>query len=416
VNEIDTGLTTLTVERVVAGGDGLARHDGLVVFVPRSLPGEQVAGRIYQRGKVSRLDVTQRLTESPDRVDPPCVHYSRDQCGGCQLQHASPAAQLSIKADLVVEAFARIGKRTIARPSVMAAPAPLRYRRKLSFAVRRRGTQWIGGMHRADAAGQVVPLDDCLLADPRVLDVWRMVLAAQAHFPEGHEGRASVRLFDDGAASFVFEGGDAWPLAKRFFDAVPALRSLWWHPTRGRRRLLHERAAAPTRDDASFVQVNEAVSSALRVHVLDLVRAATPQHVIDAYAGNGEGAAQLATFVPRVTAIELDADAAAVAASRLHDPSTVLVGRVEHRIADALPADLILVNPPRSGLDAAVPAAILAASVAPRRIIYVSCDPATLARDVARLPGWRVNSVVCFDMFPQTAHVETVCELVPDAS
>jgi 23S rRNA (uracil1939-C5)-methyltransferase len=414
VSELDTGLTTLTVERVVAGGDGLARHDGLVVFVPRTLPGEQVEGRIYQRGKVSRLDVTRRLSDSPDRVDAPCIHYTRDQCGGCQLQHASPAAQLGIKADLVVEAFARIGKRTIPRPSVMAAPAPLRYRRKLSFALRRRGTKWIGGMHRADAAGQVVPLDDCLLADTRVLDVWRMILAAQQHFPEGHEGRASIRLFDEGAASFVFEGGEAWPLAKRFFDAVPALRSLWWHPTRGRRRLLHERDAAPKRDDASFVQVNEAVSAALRAHVLDLVRQAAPHHVIDAYAGNGEGAAELATFVPQVTAIELDADAAAVAASRLSEPSTVLVGRVEHRIADALPADLVLVNPPRSGLDPAVPAAILAATPAPSRLIYVSCDPATLARDVARLPGWRVNSVVCFDMFPQTAHVETVCELVPE--
>jgi 23S rRNA (uracil1939-C5)-methyltransferase len=116
-----------------------------------------------------------------------------------------------------------------------------------------------------------------------------------------------------------------------------------------------------------------------------------------------------------VTAIELDATAASWTAEHLPEGSRSVRGRVEDVLTDVLPADVVLLNPPRAGLDARVTRTLMN-EPRPRALIYVSCDPATLARDVARLPAYAIRSVVAFDMFPQTAHVETVCELVPEAS
>jgi 23S rRNA (uracil1939-C5)-methyltransferase len=117
-----------------------------------------------------------------------------------------------------------------------------------------------------------------------------------------------------------------------------------------------------------------------------------------------------------VTAIAPDPEAADFAATRLAAPSRSVRGRVEEHLAAALPADVVVINPPRSGVDARVTDALQQADPAPRAVIYVSCDPATLARDLTRMPRYRVASAIAFDMFPQTAHVETVCELVPEAA
>jgi 23S rRNA (uracil1939-C5)-methyltransferase len=414
---------TLQIERLVAGGDGLARDDGMVVFVPQSIPGELITATPVKRGRVMRALPEQVVRAAASRVEPPCTHF-HDGCGGCQWQHMDGPAQREAKQALIVEAFARIAKRHIEPPAVMAAPSPWRYRRKLTFALRRRGTQWIAGLHRADAPGVIVPITDCLITDERVLAVWREVLAVQRWFPPTDTGRASVRVHEDGSASLVFEGGDHWPHARRLFEAVPTLRSLWWHPTQGRRRRLAQRDTAGG-DDASFVQVNADVTAALREHVTALVAGVlaepagavrAPAHVIDAYAGSGDGAVLLAGLGAQVTAIEADADAAAVAAARLAAPSCVITGTVEGRLADVLPADVLVVNPPRTGLHEAVPALLLAAGPSLRAVVYTSCDPATLARDVARLPGWQVRAVRAFDMFPQTAHVETVCLLMPEST
>ncbi|HEX5580774.1 MAG TPA: hypothetical protein VFX39_04300, partial [Gemmatimonadaceae bacterium] len=131
-------------------------------------------------------------------------------------------------------------------------------------------------------------------------------------------------------------------------------------------------------------------------------------------AGAGDTAAALAARGVRVTAVELDREAAAWAAARLPEGSRAVAARVEDALDDLLPADVVILNPPRGGVDERVTAALAARP--PRAIVYVSCNPATLARDLARLPGLRPAGVVAFDMFPQTAHVETVCELVPEGA
>ena len=138
--------------------------------------------------------------------------------------------------------------------------------------------------------------------------------------------------------------------------------------------------------------------------------------MVDAYAGAGATAIPLALDGAMVVAIEADREAVAYCAARLPEGSRAVAARVEDVLARALPADVVLINPPRVGVHEQVAATLQNLVDAPRAVIYVSCDPATLARDLARMPRYRIASLRAFDMFPQTAHVETVCELVPEAA
>jgi 23S rRNA (uracil1939-C5)-methyltransferase len=151
----------------------------------------------------------------------------------------------------------------------------------------------------------------------------------------------------------------------------------------------------------------------LQAYVLKLARTYKPQSVVDAYSGAGHTAIALAGAGIAVTAIELDPDASEWSASKLTTPSRAVRGRVEHELPSALPADLVILNPPRAGVDARVTQTLESEAARLRGVIYISCNPATLARDLSRLPSYRVESLHAFDMFPQTAHVETVCELRP---
>jgi 23S rRNA (uracil1939-C5)-methyltransferase len=171
-----------------------------------------------------------------------------------------------------------------------------------------------------------------------------------------------------------------------------------------------------SRAGASFSQVNAGVGAALHAYVLDRTRAHRPTTVIDAYAGAGSTAIPLANDGIRVTAIELDRDAVAACSAQLPPGSQAVAGRVEDLLPRALPSDVVILNPPRTGLNERVPSELQRVARSPRAIVYVSCDPATLARDLARMPRYRVSSVHAFDMFPQTAHVETVCELLPESA
>jgi 23S rRNA (uracil1939-C5)-methyltransferase len=406
---------SLDITSIAAGGDGVTRHDGMVVFVPRTAPGDRVRARVHAKGRFARgtlLDVEQA---GPGRVTPACAHYGRDRCGGCQLQHLTLDAQRHAKAHMVQDAFARIGKREVALPPVHAAGEPWRYRRKLTLALRRVADGWRAGLHRAGAPDEIFALDDCLITDARIVAGFREVLAEGAHLlPHVPSLRASLRCEGDDLL-LVVEGGEVWPEGKAFAATVRGVSATWWVNDAGRRRLLLDRRGASAAG-ASFVQVNAEVAARMGAHVEAAVQAHGPRTVIDAYAGTGDVAAALAARGVTVTAIELDADASAVCAARLAAPSRAVAARVEEALPDLLPADVVLLNPPRAGVDAAVTAALAACRPAPRAIVYVSCDPATLARDVARLPGWRVVSLDCFDMFPQTAHVETVCVLVPEAA
>lgn len=409
-------IATLSIDAIAAGGDGVARHDGLVVFVPRTAPGDVITAGLQPRGRYARALEIEVVNPSPDRVDPSCRHYTRDSCGGCQLQHISYPAQLAAKQRIVRDAVERIGRRETGLPFIRPSEHEWRYRSKLTLALRRRGARWIGGLHRFDAPGRIFPLADCPITRREIVRVWHDVLAASEYFPNERELRGSVRS-TAGGFTFTLQGGTRWSTHSEFFDAAASLTALWWKPQDEEPRLLHDRVPAHSSEaaatGAAFAQVNPAVAAELHRHVLERARAHSPAHVIDAYSGTGATALTLAEDGIRVTAIEVDRSATAVVARRLMPPSVAIGARVEDCIATALPADVVLLNPPRAGVAEPVAAALETVTTAPRAVIYVSCDPATLARDLTRLPRYRIESLVAFDMFPQTAHVETVCELVP---
>jgi 23S rRNA (uracil1939-C5)-methyltransferase len=406
-------MTRLRIDSIAAGGDGVGRTEGMVVFVPRSAPGDVLDARISGKKSFGRGRITRIEEPSAERIDPPCPHYTIDRCGGCQIQHLSYEAQLRAKSGIIRDGLTRIGKREAAAPAVAPSPAQWRYRAKLTLAIRRTPSGHRFGLHPFDDADAVFQLNDCPITDERVVAVWRSIFENAALLPEGAD-RGAVRILDTGFASVVIEGDTRWPKPAALLEAIPAIESVWWKPDNQSRRLVAE--TTRTRGSASFVQVNPAMAGVLREHVFDRVRAYSPRTVIDGYAGSGATAVPLAKQGIHVTAIELDADAAAACGALLPAESRSLSGRVEDLLPGALPADLVLLNPPRTGLADQVPMQLESAAQRPKAIIYVSCNPATLGRDLARMPGYRIASVRGFDMFPQTAHVETVCELVPEAA
>jgi 23S rRNA (uracil1939-C5)-methyltransferase len=403
---------SVQIDSIAAGGDGVGRTDGLVVFVPRTAPGDIVTANISGRGHFARGALRNVITASPVRIDPPCPHYTRDRCGGCQVQHMSYDAQLAAKQLIIRDSLQRIGKRSVEPPPIERSPEQWRYRTKLTLAMRRRGARWIAGLHPYDDPINVFALADCPITDRRVVATWREIMNADAYFPDGRELRGSVRITRDGP-TLVMSGGRSWAARDQFSAAVPSVSALWWEPDGDggtERRKLYDRRSDRS-PSASFVQVNAGVAASLRDYVVSLTVTNSPRNVVDGYAGAGHTAIALAKTGIAVTAIELDSEASSWSATQLEPPSRAVAARVEDALPAYLPADLVLLNPPRAGLDARVTEILEAAPSRAPRLIYISCNPATLARDLSRLPGYRIESLRAFDMFPQTAHVETVCEL-----
>ena len=405
-------VSTLEIASLAAGGDGVARHEGLVVFTPRTAPGDRVVADVSVQGRVGRGRLLRVERAGAMRIAPQCAHYeSPDRCGGCQWQHVDLAAQRDAKRAMLRDAFQRIAKREIPLPSIHAG-AEWRYRRSLTLAMRRRSDgSWYAGLRAFDDPEAVFDLDDCLITAEPVLAAWREVLAAAAHFPDERRLRGTVRVIGE-RPHFTLEGGTQWTALAEFLERVPGLAAVWWQAEGKRRRLVADRRPA-NEPGASFAQVNPEMAAPLHAAVVARVLAHRPARVVDAFSGAGDTAAAIAARGVQVVAIEADEDATAYAATRLPGGSRAIAARVEDVLAAHLPADVVILNPPRSGVDAKVTAALLKAP--PKAIVYVSCDPATLARDVSRLPGWTVQHLECYDLFPQTAHVETLCELRPES-
>ncbi len=411
-------MISLEIESIAAGGDGVGRNSGLVVFVPRTAPGELVTARISGKGSFARGALRTVARPSDERIEPACPHYTVDKCGGCQLQHMSYASQLRAKRRIIRDAMERIGKRKFEWDEVRPSANEWRYRSKLTLAMRRQSSgEWIAGLHQYDNPARIFSLKDCPITDTRVVSAWKAVMAESLFFPPVQAVRGSVRITGDGPI-FVMTGGTRWPNASDFFEHVKPLAAAWWENDDGARSIIGDRRPPRSLQPpvASFAQVNKEVATELRKHVVAIVSAYSPKVLVDAYSGAGDTAIAFARQGVKVTAIELDNDAARWCALKLPEGSVSMRARVEEALPNLLPADAVILNPPRAGVDQRVTETLENAMVKPSVIAYVSCNPATLARDVARLPGYRIVSLVPFDMFPQTAHVETVCELVPEAA
>lgn len=422
------GRTTdheVEIREIAAGGAGVGRlPDGRVVFVHGTAPGERVLveltelRRNWSRGRLRRV-----LSPGPERRQPPCPHAGR--CGGCTLQHMEYAAQQVAKANIVAQALRRIGHFEVAPPIVDASPLEFGYRNRLSLTMMRLGDgRVLAGFHPLAQAGRVVDVPDCLLAERPIRDAWAALRGGWGHnaarLPAGRSLRLTLRASERGDVALLVEGGHGPGRAPELMDRVPNLVAIWHRPGSATRpRIL---AGAPTvtevwnREDAdiaggAFLQVNRHAARALEDWVVERAGPVQGKRVIDAYCGIGVHGRRLARLGATVVGIELDPDAVAEARRQAGAPVTWLEGSVESLLPGALPADIVIVNPPRAGLDAAVSESLTRAP--PRGLLYVSCDPATLSRDLDRLrTRFRLAAVRCFDLFPQTAHVETVAELV----
>ncbi len=411
------------IRGIAAGGDGVGRlPDGRVAFVTRTAPGDRVrVSVIKDGGRWVRARPESVEVAGPDRRDPPCPLY--DSCGGCQLQHLRYRAQLEAKSRIVVEALRRIGRRTADRPAVEASAREFGYRNRMSFTLRRlRGGRVVAGLHEWENPGRVLDVDGrCLLPEDSVREAWSLLREAWGPdarlLPGGGELRLTLRAVEGGTVLAV-EGGREGGSAHQLLEAVPGLQAVWHRPSGGDWRLSagNDEAydtwfgeAVPVQAGA-FLQVNREAAEAVHRSVLGELGDPRGLHVIDAYAGVSLFGRRLARHGARVTALELDEQAVEIARQEAPPGLQVLQGPVEELLADVLPADRMILNPPRAGLDALVPEILRARPV--DRLVYVSCDPATLARDLERLgERYRIRRLACFDLFPQTSHVESVVTL-----
>ncbi len=401
----------VTVHALSSQGAGVARlSDGRTVFVPRAAPGERVRVRLDRvKARWAQATLLEVTEASPHRRAPLCARY--DACGGCQLQHLPEPVQRAWKARFVVDALERIGGlASVPEPEVVPSPESTRYRSRMSFTLRRlRGGRVVAGLHALGRPAHVVEIEDqCILPEAGIQAAWEALRAAwgpgAGALPDGGRLRLTLRRDDEGRVTLVVEGGEAPWSPAALLERVEELYAVVHRPGRGEEE--HRSGAEETR--LGFVQVNEGAAELLRAHVTQ--RAAGARTVVDAYCGDGVFGRRLAETGVTVVGLELDPDAAAAAARRAPPSMTVRAGAVEDLLRDVLPADLLIVNPPRTGLDAEVVDTILARL--PERILYVSCDPATLARDLSGLSArYALDGLRCFDLFPQTAHVETVVGL-----
>jgi len=404
-------VTVVPITRISAGGDGVGHlPDGMVVFVPRTAPGDEAEIEVvetrkrYAHGRLLRL-----VRAGAARVEPECPHYAADRCGGCQLQHLTVPAQLQTKAAIVGEALRRIGRCEVPDPEVVPAPAVWRYRAKITLAVSRERI----GLHRYDAPGLVFALEDCRITREPLMRLWSVVREHRALFPSALE-ELVLREDRDGGLHVVAAGGaepwDAGPLAAAAgLDGV----AYWWRPRGGAARIV---AGARTGFPAlAFEQVNPELAARIRQDaVLDLGDV-TGKVVWDLYGGVGDTARLLAARGARVFSVDRDRTAIAWARGRAGggEGITWFAGLVEETLHRLPEPDAMVVNPPRAGLAARVSTALRAwgESRPGGRLCYVSCDPATLARDLTRLPAFTLARVRAYDLFPHTSHVETLAVL-----
>jgi len=374
-------------------------------------------------GKVKRrwaqASVVELLEHAPNRIDAPCALF--DMCGGCALQHLPYENQLEWKSLFVADAMKRIGGLEVLPPTVLPSPEAFGYRNRISYSLRRlRGGRVVAGFHALGRPAHVIDVvDECLLPEASLRIAWTALRegwgGGARHLPRAGRLRLTLRSASDGVALVVDGGASGWS-AGDLGESVPGLEAIWHRPSGATSAtLVHgPGAVTPGGSDASrwggdsFLQVNTALGDALRDFVL--LRAEGAKQVVDAYCGVGTYARELARRGAEVTGIEVDPAACAAAWNDAPDTLSIVQGRVEERLAAVLPTDLLILNPPRSGVHNSVPDVIRAS--APGRVIYVSCDPATLARDVARLiDAYTLVEIQAFDFFPQTAHVETVAVL-----
>ncbi len=430
----------VTIERLVFQGDGLGRlPDGRVVFVPYTAPGDDAEIEVKEiREDFVRADLVRVVAPAPVRASPPCRYFGN--CGGCQWQHLDYASQLQWKREILQELLARLGKldRSAAPVSAPIAPTgPWEYRARAQLKVFAGARLQIGFHQRATQ--RVVDIDRCPLLDSRLNTILRTLRsmkdpALHKLFPRLREiwvavgtgtGEVVVSLFaraqDRAAIRLVFH---------QIQTDVPTLQGLVLldgdprqHPRfvdrHGHGAIMEVVGDYRFRvDAAAFFQVSGLAAGTLTRLVVEAASLRGTERVLDLYSGVGTFTVPLARRAREVVGIEASAAASADAMHNLQGNACAGARIVNAQVEQALPMlmkehswDLVVMDPPRQGSSRRVLEAITGMTA--RRIIYVSCDPSTLARDLGILArsGYRCVAIQPVDLFPQTFHLESVATL-----
>ena len=433
----------LTIESIGLNGEGIAHLEGQVVFVPGGLPGEvcdvQIlkVGRSAIWGKVLRVPVP-----SPDRAAPDCPSYPK--CGGCQFRHMTYAAELEAKRRRVEDAFRRIGGLDLAVPVILGAKNTERYRNKVQLPIAPGPERPKIGFFRA-RSHDVVDVADCLLqpetasALAGALRAWMGACHVPAYEEGAHRGllrHLFLRFSQTGVLCCLVVNGEALPhegaLVEALRAAAPQLTGVVLSVNRERTNVVLGQTyrtlwGEDFLDDTlcgltfrisvpSFFQVNREQCEVLYQKAVELSGLTGRETVLDLYCGIGTISLVMARQAGRVVGAEIVPaaveDARANARRNGIDNAGFFCGDAAEAArrfaAEGLRPDVVCVDPPRKGLAPEVIASVV--QMAPERVVYVSCDPATLARDLSRFAaqGYRPQQALAVDMFPRTAHVETV--------
>ncbi len=455
-------VLTLDVVDVALGGKALARVEGQVVFVDRGLPGDRVMARVTKANRrFAEARFTALETAAAGRVAARCAHV--DQCGGCRFQELPYADQLALKERQVREALRHLGG--FADPPVreiVPAPSPWHYRNKMEFSFSpvpdpsgKAGREVaVLGLHERGTYDRVFAVRECWLPSPLTVEIVRFTQEFarthgwRAYHPSRHDGVArflmvrhlphtascAVHLV---AASESLAGLDAW--ARGVAALSPEVRTVTLGLNRGRANVAFAEEERPLVGAGviverllslefevvgnAFLQTNSAQAERLYEGALAAARLAGGETVLDLYSGAGTLTLVFARVAAHVVGVESVADSVerarrnatrnglANARFELGESRAVLREWARGERASAPRPDVVVVDPPRAGLHPRVVARV--AELEPSRIVYVSCNPATLARDLKDFAarGWRPADVMPYDMFPHTPHIECVTRL-----
>jgi 23S rRNA (uracil1939-C5)-methyltransferase len=440
-------LLDLEIRDLSNEGDGIGQSDGRIVFVDGALPGERVEVRLTaaSRGRM-RGELRQLLQASPQRRRPPCI--LAEDCGGCSLQHWQDSAQSSWKQDHLQQVLQRIGNITKPLAPILIAPQPLGYRNRAIIPLQAGSNGLKAGFYRR-RTHTVVNMNHCPVLDPRldklIAPIKRDLIASEwpAYNEENRSGLLRHLVLRLGVSSGelliglvstdkrlagLTELAEQW--LARWPNLVGVVLNLQPKPVNsvfgenalliGGRPWLLERFGDRSFQIGldTFFQVNTSQAERLLPLLRQALQLKPGQLLVDAYCGVGTLGLPLLAEGIRLIGIEQHPASVERAQSNAKlnglEQAEFLLGDVDLRLQEVLPfADALLLDPPRKGLLDPVCAAIVAQP--PARIAYVSCNPATLARDLARLTAsgeLRLESVQALDFFPQTTHIEALAVLV----
>lgn len=430
-------IVTLRIDGYASGGDGVAHYDGRAVFVRRAIMGELIRARILKVTKAAVFAKIEGLIEpSPERQTPECAHFGK--CGGCSLMHMSYREELRYKHLRVSDAFCRIGGAKIELPDVVPSPEILRYRNKAIFEVGFEHETPITGFYR-ERSHDIIAVSDCLIQT----EIANRAAAAVRSWMKDSNVEAGLvryvfcRTAKNGTAQIVIVSSrKGLPEPLRLIDTlrenVPEISGILqcvnssdgnvvlngsMHVLFGDEFLCDKLCGNEFRlSPQSFYQVNHAQAEALYACAVDFAGLTGAETALELYSGAGTITLALAGAAKRIYGVEVIPEAVQNAGKNAARNG---ISNVEFILGDAGAAalelnrsgirpDVVVVDPPRKGLSAEVISAT--AKMSPKRIVYVSCDPATLARDIKLLAaeGFAVSKAKTFDMFPRCAHVETV--------